>query len=341
MIYEFERIINGYQKAVQEGQRVVMASVVALEGSSYRRPGVRMLLREDGHMEGAVSGGCVEREVFRQARSVFETGKPRVMTYDGRFRLGCEGILYILIEPLDPGVAFVDRFHLAMEKRESLVLTSGFVSEDATLDSGGTLVTFADGTMMPLRKQGIEEKAPETFRQELAPSFRLLIIGAEHDAEKVSRAACFLGWQPVIVAPADDARTAVNFPSAYKVVNTTPEHFDMSLIDEQSAVLLMSHSYVTDLKYLLKLKDQDLAYLGVLGPARRRERLFVDLMEQCADLNPEKLERIHGPAGLQLGAETPEEIAVAVVAEILAVIRDQQVMSLKDKKGRIHENIKW
>ncbi len=82
--------------------KAVLASVVALEGSSYRRPGVRMLLLEDGHMTGAVSGGCVEKEIFRQSESVFRTGIPKMMTYDGRYRLGCEGILYILLEPFRP-----------------------------------------------------------------------------------------------------------------------------------------------------------------------------------------------------------------------------------------------
>lgn len=341
MIYEFENIIKACLTAGKEGQKVVMASVVALEGSSYRRPGVRMLLREDGHMEGAVSGGCVEREILRRAQSVFATGIPKIMTYDGRYRLGCEGILYILIEPLQLSQAFVARFEATIAKREPLVLRSVFVKEETDLEAGGTRVEFCDGTIMSLNESMKVGEAAEVFTQELAPSLRLLIVGAEHDAEKMSRAARFTGWQPVIVAPADDARTAENFPAAFKVVNTTPEHLDTSLIDKHTAVLLMTHSYVTDLRYLLKLREVKLAYLGVLGPVRRRERLFGDLMEQCDDLDPAFLERIHGPAGLHLGAETPEEIAIAVIAEILSVIRQQTVMPLKDKKGRIHENVKW
>lgn len=341
MIYEFERIVNGYLTAEKSNLKVVMASVVALDGSSYRRPGVRMLLREDGHMEGAVSGGCVEREVLRQAKSVFDTGVSRVMTYDGRYRLGCEGILYVLIEPLELTAEFVSRFHQAVETREHLVLHSAFAKKDGSQGSARTTVTFKDGSVIPLCKEISGEETPEVFIQQLAPSLRLLIIGAEHDAEKMSRAARFVGWQPVIVAPADDARTIDNFPAAHKVINTTAEHFDPDLADEHTAVLLMSHSYVTDLKYLLRLQQAKFAYLGVLGPVRRRERLFGDLMEQCEDLDPGFLEKIHGPAGLHLGAETPEEIAIAVLAEILSVIREQTVMPLKDKKGRIHENIKW
>lgn len=341
MIYEFENIIHGYLTAAKNHQKVVMASVVALDGSSYRRPGVRMLLREDGVMEGAVSGGCVEREIFRQAQSVFDTGVPKIMTYDGRFRLGCEGILYILIEPLQPSQAFIERFQWAIERREHLVLHSGYEKKATDLEAGGTTVEFNDGKVMTLREQVAPAAAAESFSQKLSPSLRLLIVGAEHDAEKMSRAARFAGWQPVIVAPADDARSAGNFPAAFKVINTTPEQFDMTLIDKHTAVLLMTHSYVTDLKYLLRLHASDLTYLGVLGPLRRRERLFGDLMEQCDDLDPDFLEKVHGPAGLHLGAETPEEIAISVVAEILSVVRQQTVMPLKDKKGRIHDNVKW
>ncbi|MBL7473026.1 XdhC family protein [Robertkochia sediminum] len=341
MIYEFENIIKGCLTAVENHQKVVMASVVALEGSSYRRPGVRMLLREDGVMEGAVSGGCVEREVFRQAQSVFETGIPKIMTYDGRFRLGCEGILYILIEPLQLSQAFIERFDLAVERREHLVLRSGYEKKVTALETAATRVEFNDGKIMALRERVAAGTPAESFSQELAPSLRLLIVGAEHDAEKMSRAARFAGWQPVIVAPADDARSADNFPVAFKVINTTPEHFDMTLIDKHTAVLLMTHSYVTDFKYLLRLHSSELTYLGILGPVRRRERLFGDLMDQCDDLDPAFLEKIHGPAGLHLGAETPEEIAISVVAEILSVVRQQTVMPLKDKKGRIHENVKW
>lgn len=341
MIYEFDRIIKGYKKAADLGLKSVLASVVALEGSSYRRPGVRMLLLEDGQMEGAVSGGCVEREVFRRAKSVFETGIPKIMTYDGRYRLGCEGILYILIEPLAPGKEVLALVEKAVEARETLVLRSGFVRDDTDLKSAGTRIEFSNGVTYALRGEMPEVSTPENFRQELAPSLRLLIMGAEHDAEKMSRAAHFAGWQPVIVAPADDARKSENFPAAFRVVNTTPENFDTTLSDKRTAILLMSHSYVTDLKYLLRLREVPFVYLGVLGPLRRRERLFGDLMEQCPDLDPGFLEKVHGPAGLHLGAETPEEIAISVIAEILAVIRQQQVIPLKDKKGPIHENLKW
>ena len=110
MIHELKKIIQGYKAATSEKLKTVLATVVALEGSSYRRPGVRMLIREDGKSVGAVSGGCVEKEVFAQAQSVLANDLPKMMTYDGRYRLGCEGKLYILIEPFLPEPTFFQSF---------------------------------------------------------------------------------------------------------------------------------------------------------------------------------------------------------------------------------------
>ena len=101
MTHELQSIIEQAREWQQQGHKMVLASVVALEGSSYRKPGVRMLLNTQGQTLGAVSGGCVEKEVQRQAQSVFEDGVPKIMTYDGRLRLGCEGVLYLLLEPFE------------------------------------------------------------------------------------------------------------------------------------------------------------------------------------------------------------------------------------------------
>jgi len=117
MIHELKKIINAYEAAKRKDISCVLATVVALDGSSYRRPGVRMLLQEDGKMIGAVSGGCVEKEILRQATAVFNSKVPKIMTYDGRYRLGCEGVLYILLEPFEPDTNFLKSFWEAVEKR--------------------------------------------------------------------------------------------------------------------------------------------------------------------------------------------------------------------------------
>lgn len=340
MIFEWKQMIRAWQTAQNLNKKTVLASVVALEGSSYRRPGVRMLIREDGLMEGAVSGGCVEKEVLRQSHSVFETGIPKVITYDGRYRLGCEGILYILIEPFEPGDEFISRFKEAVLNREPVEVETYYRAEVGALQGGGTLVKFRDENIFGVHAGVEPENAPEVLRQHLPAAFRLLVIGAEHDAVRMCKAGIQLGWEVEIVAPADDARTRENFPDAEKVINTTPEAFDSSYPDHQTAIVLMNHSYVKDLHYLMVLQHSNFAYLGVLGPEKRRERLFGDLMEKSPDLDPVFLEKIHGPAGLDIGAETPEEIAVSVVAEILAVVRKREGTFLKNRSGSIHQNIR-
>ena len=129
MTHELKKIVSAYEAAQKSGIKAVLATVVALKGSSYRRPGVRMLVLENGKMIGAVSGGCVEKEVFRQSKRVFETGVSKVMTYDGRYRLGCEGILYILLEPFKPNTLFLNTFWEAINKRQSFEVSSRFLAE--------------------------------------------------------------------------------------------------------------------------------------------------------------------------------------------------------------------
>ncbi len=183
MMHELKRIISAYQNAATQGKSCVLATVVALDGSSYRRPGVRMLIQEDGKMIGAVSGGCVEKEVYRQAESVFKSGTPKVMTYDGRYRLGCEGILYILLEPFQLPQRTLELFRNILEERKTLTITSHFQKAHDTNLGFGSYFDVA-GKQYPLRDRFSVEKDPtvEVFEQRLPPCFQLVVIGGEHDA---------------------------------------------------------------------------------------------------------------------------------------------------------------
>src|SRR3990167_2530878 len=142
MTHELKKIIQAFLAAQEKGLSAVLATVVYLEGSSYRRPGVRMLILEDGTMVGAVSGGCVEKEVRRQSETVFRTRQPKIMTYDGRYRLGCEGILYILIEPFVPGEPFLASFETAVKKRENFTISSYYQLTEGVTEGLGSMVTF-------------------------------------------------------------------------------------------------------------------------------------------------------------------------------------------------------
>ncbi|MEL4306645.1 XdhC family protein [Joostella sp. CR20] len=338
MTHEFKQIVESHIKATQKGQKTVLATVVALDGSSYRKPGVRMLIREDGKMTGAVSGGCVEKEVLRQSETVFKTQIPKVMTYDGRYRLGCEGILHILIEPLQLSANFIKSFEQTIAERVVFSITSAFKKEVVEDASFGSQVAFLDGTSFSLaeNKKVTTSTEVETFTQQLKPSLKLILIGAEHDAVQLCALASLNGWEVVIVAPEDDPKTLTNFPGAKQLENVSPYTFNPELIDKETAVVLMTHSFSKDLQFLLKIAHLPLKYLGILGPARRREKLFQQLLEYMPTLDDAFFERVFAPAGIHIGAETPQEIAVSIIAEILAVEHGAEVMHLKNKEGRIH-----
>jgi xanthine/CO dehydrogenase XdhC/CoxF family maturation factor len=335
MTHEFKKLVQAYQQLSESGRTAVIVTVVALEGTSYRRPGVRMLIFDDGRMIGAVSGGCVEKEILRQSESVFRNGIPKVMTYDGRYRLGCEGILYILIEPFRPSKEFSKAFGELLEGRIHFRLITYFNRQEVTGDNFGSLLVFNE-ISLPLRPGFQETEGLEIFEETLTPCFKLMILGAEHDAVQLCSFASLIGWEVDIIATPAEEKDVADFPGARQLINTLPESLEVESIDKQTAVVLMTHSYVKDLKYLLSLKDSRPAYLGLLGPATRREKLLNEFLEHCPEVSEEFFDGIHGPAGLNIGAETPQEIAIAVIAEILATISDQEPMRLKNKKGAIH-----
>jgi len=334
MTHELKEIIREYQAYINSG-KAVMASVCALDGSSYRRPGVRMLLLDNGTMIGAVSGGCVEKEIQRQAEMVFKSGVPRIMIYDGRYRLGCEGVLYILIEPFAPDQQLIDAFWQHIEQRKPLKLISQYTREQKEDQQLGSFFV-SDDKIIPLRKELVRSEVLDGFEQELAPSFRLLIIGGEHDSVSLCRQASSLGWEVHVVTHPTDEKSFQSFKGATEFSKITAEELGTLDIDRETAVMLMTHSYAKDLQFLIALKDRPMAYLGILGPSARREELLHKFLEHCPDVEESFLDSIHGPAGLNIGAETAQEISISILSEILSVIRGQNVVPLKDKEGRIH-----
>lgn len=336
MTHELKNIIKEYQQATLKGQECVLATVVALDGSSYRRPGVRMLILQDGHMVGAVSGGCVEKEVVRQAQSVFNDHTAKIMTYDGRYRLGCEGVLYILLEPFRPDLKYLEAFTGILKQRRGIKVTSYFEKKEVSNKQFGSTIDFGD-TVLPMHPNFEPGEGLELFKQEMEPCFKLFIIGAEHDAVQLNALASQIGWEVTIVAPPAEEKNILDFKGAHEFLGIQPEEFPIHSIDDRTAIVLMNHSYSKDLNYLMTLKEAQPIYLGLLGPHSRREKLFNELLERSPELSFEFLDSIHGPAGLNLGAETPQEIAVAIIAEILSVKRKQDPIPLKNKKTGIHD----
>lgn len=338
MIHELKEIINQAAINQQKGLKNVLATVVYLEGSSYRKPGVRMLISEDFSSVGAVSGGCVEKEIIQRSKSVFADKKSKIITYDGRYRLGCEGILYILIEPFFISDEFITTFSEANSNRESLKIESSFMKEDQASGDFGSVVTFKNNEQFVFSDAFNPKNQNDftVFTQILEPSFKLIIIGGEHDAVKLCKIAATLGWEIDVITSLKDSKQLSDFPGANSVIGNAPETIQFTNIMENTAIVIMNHSYVQDLKYVIKLADYKLKYIGILGAPNRRERLFNELFEFVPDISEDFLETIYTPAGLHIGAQTPEEIAVSIVAEILSVFRKKEPFSLRKINGKIH-----
>lgn len=338
MTHEFKQLLEVAYRWQNMNIRSVLATVVALEGSSYRRPGVRMLINALGATKGAVSGGCVEKEIVRQSESVFKTGTPKVMTYDGRFRLGCEGMLYILIEPLQMYQNLLDSVQLCFRKRHTFQSKSYFESDGVESNHFGTLLDL-EGKTLSLRASYSNPKDTNlnVFQQNFQPIFQLYIFGAEHDAVQLCELASNIGWDVHIIAPPEEEKTMAYFKGATSLSAPLMNAVDVSGIGEHTAVVLMSHSFNKDVQYLTALKDTNPTYIGLLGPSKRRERLYSELLNYAPDTPYDFFERMHGPTGLNIGAESASEIALSIIAEILSVIRNAELMPLREKTGRIHD----
>ncbi|MEZ4793882.1 MAG: XdhC family protein [Flavobacteriaceae bacterium] len=338
MTHEFRNLITIAHLWQKQGHKVVMATVVAREGSSYRRPGVRMLVNESGEMMGAVSGGCVEKEVLRQSQSVFKEGKPKMMAYDGRYRLGCEGVLYVLLEPIAISEVIYGQLQPYFQERIPFACHSYFFKQEGEEEGMGSVLVLK-GKKHPLYDAFSEKTATNTeiFSQEFSPIFQLYIFGAEHDAVELCKMGHLLGWDVYVVATPDEEKTIHYFEGATALWTPHFDALDVSRIDAQTAVVLMSHSFHKDVQYLMALRDVQPAYFGLLGPKHRRERLFSEFLDRYPDTPFNFFEQLKGPAGIDIGAESASEIAVSIVAEILSTIRKTLPQSLQHKTGNIHD----
>ncbi len=335
MTHELKLLFHTLASWQKTGKKAVFVSVVALDGTSYRRPGVRMIIDEDGDTVGAVSGGCVENEIVRQAGSVFRSGKPKIMTYDGRLRIGCEGIITLLIEPVFISDELLRDFEKQLQNRLSFEMESYFDPEVGEYENVGSVIRL-NGKKYTLRPSFEPKDDLQVFKQTFEPLFQLYIFGAEHDAVELSKAAKLLGWEVTVVASPDEQKSCDYFPGAGALITPAYEEIDRLKIDGQTALVLMTHSFNKDVQYLMALKDKQPAYLGLLGSVSRRERVLSMVLDYMLGIPPEFLDQIHGPAGINIGAESASEISVSILAEILSVIRQQQPVSLRDKVGAIH-----
>lgn len=325
MTHEFKEILEAYLKAKQLSKSTVLATLVSVNGSSYRKEGVRMLIHQNMQIVGAVSGGCVEKEVVLQSQSVFATGQSKLISYDGRYRLGCEGTLYLLLEKLNISDEVILKIQHCFANRKSFQLNTFYA--DVLTVGGGTTVRL-DGVDYPISNFNRTTKFKNCFHQIMEPIFQIYIVGTEHDANSLSQQASFLGWEVIIVNGTKTLKSTNDFIGTKKIINTEEDGINELKIDRETAIVLMNHNYAKDLWFLQRLKNSKPLYIGLLGATKRKEQLFAALIEEDLDISEEFLELIHGPTGLDIGSVTPQEIAVSIVAEIIATKKSKLVSSL-------------
>jgi len=282
-MHELDKIIDACRSLIESRSRGVIVTVVRTEGSTYRRAGARAVIDEDGMVTGAISGGCLERELAERAKHWFDAMTPQLVTYDSTrsddlifgLGLGCRGMLDLLIEPFDaehpPRLA-----NFRWNGREPVEWT----------------------TILPNGQSMIEIIRPPRV---------VALFASGGDVEPVAQLARSVGWEVTMIKPR--------------------EAFDARDFD---AAIVMTHNFARDSEILTQLFASPIPYIGLLGPRTRGDELL-------AEIGTTRDARFHNPIGLDLGAETPEQIALAIVAELQSVFERRSARPLRDLDAPIHE----
>lgn len=363
---EVDDIVKAYDDAVLKGKKTALATVVNVVGSSYRRPGARMLVTEDGEITGAISGGCLEGDALRKARLALMQQDNKLVIYDTTdeddaklgVQLGCNGIVSILFEPIknEDQNNPINLLKKNARQRKNAVLVTAF-NQNKHADQTGTCLLMneeeclvrsndfkrftADARDILSQKLSRVENYEDcsVLYQFIPPVIQLVIAGAGNDAQPLVEMASILGWHVTVIDGRGTHATNKRFPKADAVLVVKPDDILLHVnADEQTAFVLMTHNYNYDLSVLQKLFVNQSPYIGVLGPKKKLERMLDDAQANGINVNKETLQKIYGPVGLDLGAETAEEIALSIVAEIKSVFSKRQAASLKNKPSAIHDN---
>lgn len=344
---ELLEIVNAYDAAKKAGKHCVLATVVHVEGSSYRRPGARMLVLDNGLMTGAISGGCLEGDALKKALLTFTDHTNRLVTYDTSdeddatvgIQLGCEGIIQVLFEFIDYDNSSnpIELIRKAIAARQKSVLVSLYDLKNKKGLQEGTIFVYQldEYNQLPENKKAW---ATDVLVQNIEPAISLVIIGAGNDAIPLMQMATILGWEVKVVDGRQTHAKQDRFINACQVLVSKPEKvLEQITIDHRTCFVLMTHNYQYDLQLIKALLPLDIPYVGLLGPKKKYNRIIEDLNKEGVSTSEKDLAKIYGPTGLAIGAETSEEIASSIIAEIQAVLNHQTGSMLKWKETQIHQ----
>ncbi|MFO8145786.1 MAG: XdhC family protein [Gillisia sp.] len=371
---ELDTIISKYEHLKEQDLQCVLATVVHVGGSSYRRAGARMLVDEFGNITGAISGGCLEGDAMRKALHALHQQKNKLVTYDTSdeddavigAQLGCNGIIQVLFEPL----TYEDEFNpcellkKAINQKKSLAFVVQF-NLNKSKDQPGTKLVIPETSEVfggkpeeelfnPILEQArltmknnrphfaeylIGEETQHIFIQNYHPPVKLILVGAGNDAQILAQQADLLGWDVVVTDGRPTHANKGRFTSSCQIIVSKPEQTLENIeIDHRSCFVLMSHNYNYDLAVLkLLLAEKMIPYIGILGPLKKYQRMLTDLEEEGFYLKKKDMYNIYAPVGLEIGAETPAEIGLSILAEIQSVLTGKNARSLREKSSPIHE----
>jgi xanthine dehydrogenase accessory factor len=368
---EISEILKAHSQAKATGKKTALATVLKVEGSSYRQPGARMLVTEDGLLTGAISGGCLEGDALRKALLSIHQQQNKIITYNTSnendsevgLQLGCNGIVHILFEYINDEagnnpIKLLQQ--LELERKDAVVATIFSLKRQAT--QPGTILFYRQNeapiygnncipdiledvkealdTKTTLIKKLHDDQENEVLADYIHPPVSLIIVGAGNDVQPLVKMASLLGWEITIGEGRATHATKKRFPEAKQIFVVKPEQLlENIIIDEQTYFVLITHNYKYDLAVLKLLIKTNCNYIGILGPKTKLNRMLDDLNNEAIQLSEKKLDSIYGPIGLDLGAETSEEIALSIVAEIKAVMSGKKGSSLKYKTEKIHSSV--
>ncbi|MBE0435472.1 MAG: XdhC family protein [Methylomicrobium sp.] len=345
-------LIDAYWRLRNNTENVVLATIIETLGSTYQKAGARMLIADNGELNGLLGGGCFERDLVEQAHTVFETERPKTLFYDMRspddavwgLGLGCNGAVRVLLQLLKANSDFhpLNRIVDASESHTAGILATIYESDfpdyltgdsyflteselDGLSQQANTPESFAEAAKQTwmqhkacLKTCVIDYHAVKLFFDVIRPPTQLLVLGAGVDALPVVQFAKALGWRVTIVDHRPGYVKPERFPEVDALLHSMPEDLQERLsLDRFDALVLMTHSIEYDERYLRVIAASRIPFIGLLGPVHRRDRLLDSLGADA----PNIAAKVFGPVGLDIGAETPEEIALSIMAGIHAAMK--------------------
>jgi xanthine/CO dehydrogenase XdhC/CoxF family maturation factor len=349
---ELQEILEKISESAPD-EKAILATVVDVVGSGYRRPGARMLINRNGYGIGTVSGGCLEADVLERAKKVLQTNEPTVITYDTSkdensvfgLGMGCRGIVRILLEPIGKESDFLEFVSLSLKRRTSFKVVTLINPKKPGLKIGSRVI-LDDSNLFGLNLsfdeisevKNLPEKGSfvselsfgEVFVETIKPPLNLLLFGAGYDALPLIKFAKELGWRVTAIDHRPAFANKERLSEADEILVKNIEDFDDNFFqDENSAAVIMTHNYNRDRDILPRLLKSKYLYVGALGPKKRTEKIL-------AETNGNWTENLHAPIGLDIGADTPEAIALAIIAEIQAVLKSRNGGFLRERQGSIY-----